>query len=141
MSFYYYAVPVAIIGGYFLMKRKKTIPPLPLSDTIYMIDQNLDHLTSIFDIISPKANAFDQPYNVCNHIEDIPEDTTIKVVLSTNGGSLMNCEKILKKLLKHKGGHIAYIQKECFSAGTIIALGAKEIVMNNDSYLGKIDPQ
>ena len=51
------------------------------------------------------------------------------------------CEKILKKLMKHPAGYTAYIRNECFSAGTIIALGAREIVMTEDSYLGKIDPQ
>jgi len=50
-------------------------------------------------------------------------------------------EKILKRLKKHPAGYTAYIKYECFSAGTMLALGAKEIVMSDNSYLGKIDPQ
>lgn len=118
-------------------KQKKEAP----KDIIYLVDQNIDHLFSVMDIISPKADAFDKPFQLCQQISQVPDDTHIKIIIQTHGGSLTNCEKILKKLLKHPGGYTAYIKNECFSSGTIIALGAKEIIMTDDSYLGKIDPQ
>lgn len=122
----------------FQKKRKEKETP---KNIIYLVDQNIDHLFSIMDIISPKADAFDTPFQLCRKISQVPADMHIKVIIQTHGGSLTNCEKILKKLLKHPGGYTAYIKNECFSAGTIIALGAKEIIMTDDSYLGKIDPQ
>ena len=54
---------------------------------------------------------------------------------------LTECELILKKLKNHSAGYIVYIQDYCFSAGTILALGANEIHMKKGSYLSKIDPQ
>jgi hypothetical protein len=107
---------------------------------IYMID-TVDHLTSIKDVFSPTANAFDQPFYVSELIQKVPKNVHIKLVICTRGGDLTNCEKILNQLQKHPAGYTAYIKNECFSAGTILALGAKEIIMTEDSYLGKIDPQ
>lgn len=117
-----------------LLKREK-------KGILNLIDSNVDHLFSVKDLIAPKADAFDKPIEFCKKIKKINQDIPIKLIISTRGGSLTSCEKILKQLKKHKSGYIAYIKNECFSAGTLIALGAKEIVMKEDSYLGKIDPQ
>lgn len=109
---------------------------------LYMIDRDIDGAESfIKKLFKDNKDAFGQPSLLCDLIDKVPQDKEINVVLTTNGGGVVGCEKILKKLLKHKAGYKAYIRNECFSAGTVIALGAKEIIMNNDSYLGKIDPQ
>jgi len=111
-------------------------------NAIFMIDSDIDHSKSVIaELFSSKTDAFSRPSIICNYIDSIPEDETIKIVINTSGGALCHLEKILKKLLKHKAGYIVYIKNECYSAGAMLALGAKEIVMNNDSYLGKIDPQ
>lgn len=147
MSLVYYVlgnfvvITITLIGVYLASRWTHKKSPNTPTDTIYLIDQNIDHLFSLMDLIRPKADAFDQPFSLCRRIGKINPETHIKIVISTNGGSLTNCEKILKKLMKHPAGYTAYIKDECFSAGTIIALGAKEIVMTEDSYLGKIDPQ
>jgi len=108
---------------------------------IYLLDESIDHKFSLVDLITPKTDAFDKPQKICNMIKHVNKDTEIKLVINTSGGSLFSCHKILDKLLNHTSGYIAYIKNESMSAGTIIALGAKEIVMDDDSYLGKIDPQ
>lgn len=116
--------------------------PKTINNEIYMIDKDIDQSESIIKkIFSDNNDAFSKPSKICEIIDKIPQDQEIKVILTTNGGSVVGCEKILKKLLKHESGYKAYIRNESFSAGTIIALGAKEIIMNNDSYIGKIDPQ
>lgn len=123
-------------------KREKANNNKKTSDGIIRLaDSNIDHLFSLFDLIKPNPDAFDKPFEVCKLITQVPEDVVIKLIISTKGGAIVNCEKILRQLKKRKSGYIAYIKYECFSAGTIIALGAKEIVMNDDSFLGKIDPQ
>lgn len=111
------------------------------ADVLRLIDNGIDRLWSVMDLISPKPNAFDKPQEICNFIKSAPQDIPIKLIIQTRGGDLSACEKMLKKLLRHPKGYIAYIRNECFSAGTILALGAQEIVMTEDSYLGKIDPQ
>jgi hypothetical protein len=119
----------------------KVTPFDPKNGIIYLCDQNVDHLTSLKDFITPQADAFDKPFELCNNISQIDENTHIKIVIFTKGGALTSCEKILKCLKAHKAGYTAYIKHESFSAGALIALGAKEIVMKANSYLGKIDPQ
>ncbi|QKF94575.1 peptidase S49 serine-peptidase [Fadolivirus algeromassiliense] len=135
----------AVVGLYlfsklFGSKKKPTLADLDPS-IIYLVDEKLDHVFSLKDLVAPKINAFDKPFEVCKKIDAVPKDQHIKLILCTNGGALSSCEKILKKLKSHPAGYTAYIKNECFSAGTILALGAKEIVMKSDSYLGKIDPQ
>ena len=111
------------------------------NNILYMIDGDLDDTSGFFKKLFKSENsAFSKPNLLCNMVDEIPEDVHIKIILTTHGGALCYCDKILRKLLKHKGGYSVYIRNECYSAGAIIALGADEIIMNDDSYLGKIDP-
>lgn len=143
---YFISLFVGAGGGMYLYSKlfgssKKTPLHLPTDGILYLVDGKLDHLFSVTDLISPTADAFDKPFEFCKYIDLVPKDQHIKLVICTKGGSLSSLEKILKKLKKHPAGYTAYIKNECFSAGAMVALGAKEIVMNGDSYLGKIDPQ
>lgn len=113
----------------------------PNKGIIYLVDESIDQKFSVMDIVTPKTDAFDKPQKINNMIKNVPSSIPIKLVINTSGGNLFACHKILDKLTQHASGYIAYIRNESMSAGTIIALGAKEIVMNDDSYLGKIDPQ
>ena len=145
MWLYIITLFTGLVGGVYLYRKffgekKKTHIQDPKNGTLYMVDK-LDHLFSVGDLISPQADGFDKPFEICDYIGQIPEDKHIKLVLCTKGGALSSLEKILKRLKKHPAGYTAYIKYECFSAGTMLALGAKEIVMSDNSYLGKIDPQ
>lgn len=140
----YLLLPIIGYFGYRMVKNyySPTImaPKIP-PEVIRLIDASLDHKESIMDAFAPKMDAFDKPFEICERIRKVPPDMKIKLVLCTKGGSLFSCEKILRQLRKHPAGYTAYIRYESFSAGTILALGASEIVMGEDSYLGKIDPQ
>lgn len=113
----------------------------PSKGLIYLVDESIDKKVSVMDIVAPTTDAFDKPQKINNMIKKVDPNTTIKLVINTAGGNLFACHKILDKLTQHPAGYVAYIRNESMSAGTIIALGAKEIVMCDDSYLGKIDPQ
>lgn len=137
---------VGVTSGMYIYSKlfgtsKKQHVHLPTTGILYLVDGKLDHLFSVSDLISPTADAFDKPFEFCKYIDLVPKDQHIKLVICTKGGALSSLEKILKKLKKHPAGYTAYIKNECFSAGAMIALGAKEIVMNDDSYLGKVDVQ
>lgn len=110
-------------------------------NVLYLIDGNLDKKFTLMDLILPKYDAFDKPQEVCDKILKMDKSKMINLILTTNGGDLPNCEKILKALKKHKPGYRVYVRNECYSGGTLIALGANEIVMNDRSYLAKVDPQ
>lgn len=108
---------------------------------IYLIDGDIDKKFTLKELILPTFAAFEKPFKTCADIKKVPADIPIKLIISTKGGDLQNCEKILKTLKHHKAGYIAYICGECYSAGAILALGAKEIVMGRLSFIGKMDPQ
>src|SRR3972149_7425629 len=93
-------------------------------NTIYLVDADIDGNESIFKkIITSSKDAFSRPSIVCKLIDSVPDNEEINIVINTRGGALVNCEKILKKLLHHTAGYKVYIRNECYSAGAIIALG------------------
>lgn len=108
---------------------------------IVLIDRDMDTKFNVQSLANPIYNAFDKPYETCLLIDKVDSNVPIKLILATKGGEVINCEKIVKKLKQHPAGYSAYIAGECYSAGAVLALGAKEIVMGQNSYLGKIDPQ
>ncbi len=110
--------------------------------TIFLIDGDIDGSRSLLKmVIKDEDSAFSHPSEVVGLIRKIPDHQTIRLVVNTKGGDLVNIEKILRVLLKHPTGYVVYVKSECYSAGALLTLGAKEIVMTDNSFLGKIDPQ
>ena len=114
------------------------------SYTIFLVDNDgkMDDTSSIVSKAFSSSNcAFSRPKMICDYIENVPKDHEIPIVITTKGGELYALEKIIKKLKQHPAGYRVYIKEECYSAGAIVALGANKIIMRENSYLGKIDPQ
>ena len=109
--------------------------------TVYIVDDDKEGSSVLSQLVTSSNGALSKPRAFCEVLDRIPDDKVLRVVINTDGGALSNCEKILKRLAKRKNGYVAYIRETAYSAGALIALGAKEIVMNSDSYIGKIDPQ
>lgn len=81
-------------------------------------------------------NAFMQ--TVCG----LDRSKGLDLILHTPGGSLAATESIVYYLRKMFGNDIrAIVPQIAMSAGTMIALATKEIVMGKESNLGPIDPQ
>ena len=70
-----------------------------------------------------------------------PEDMPVDVVLHTPGGLVLTAEQIAEALRRHKGRVTVFVPHYAMSGGTLIALGADEIVMDPDAVLGPVDPQ
>jgi hypothetical protein len=73
-------------------------------------------------------------------IHQVPARVQIKLVVSSVGGYYNPCFHLVRHLQKHPAGYVVYVYDQCLSAGTFMALGAREIVMDSYSRLGKIDP-
>ena len=128
---------IVIFVGIRIKHKTHTKTSRPIDPSIiYIIDEQL--IEGRCDLV---GSAFDHLIEICQKIDQAPKDQPIKLILSTGGGKIALCLILLKKLKTHPTGYLAYIHHGCFSAGTILALGATTIYMNNDSYLGKIDPQ
>ncbi|BBL83336.1 hypothetical protein TthAA220_21200 (plasmid) [Thermus thermophilus] len=65
----------------------------------------------------------------------------IDLILHTPGGLVLAAEQIALALLKHPAKVTVFVPHYAMSGGTLIALAADEIVMDENAVLGPIDPQ
>ena|SRR3990167_2291327 len=111
-------------------------------NVFYMIDGDIDGSSSfLVNLVKSQDGAFSKPSLLCTLFDKVPKDKVISIVMNTKGGALCHLDKIMRKLKSHTAGYIVYVKNDCYSAGALLCLGAKEIVMNQDSCIGKIDPQ
>jgi len=68
-------------------------------------------------------------------------DVPIDIVLHTPGGLLLAALQIARAVKRHRGRVTAFVPHYAMSGGTLIALAADEIVMDEHAALGPIDPQ
>jgi ClpP class serine protease len=73
------------------------------------------------------------------HMTD-PE-VPIDLVLHTPGGLVLAAEQIAHALQKHPARVTVFVPHYAMSGGTLIALAADEIVMDENAVLGPVDPQ
>src|SRR5512143_1505812 len=65
----------------------------------------------------------------------------IDLVLHTPGGLVLATEQIAMALCRHPGKVTVFIPHYAMSGGTLLALAADEIVMDENAVLGPVDPQ
>ena len=70
-----------------------------------------------------------------------PRDTPIDLLLHTPGGLVLASEQIAYALRAHPGKVTVLVPHYAMSGGTLLALAADEIVMDEAAVLGPVDPQ
>lgn len=70
-----------------------------------------------------------------------PGDMPIDIILHTPGGLVLAAEQIARALKNHPAQVTAIIPQYAMSGGTMIALAADEIMLDENAVLGPIDPQ
>jgi len=65
----------------------------------------------------------------------------IDIILHTPGGLVLASEQIANALSKRKGKVTVFVPHYAMSGGTMIALSADEVVMDDNAVLGPVDPQ
>jgi ClpP class serine protease len=70
-----------------------------------------------------------------------PEDMPIDIILHTPGGLVLAAEQIAHALIRHQAPVTVFIPHYAMSGGTLIALAADEIAMDENAVLGPVDPQ
>ncbi|HWP47120.1 MAG TPA: ATP-dependent Clp protease proteolytic subunit [Candidatus Limnocylindrales bacterium] len=68
-------------------------------------------------------------------------DVPIDLIIHTPGGLVLAAEQIAYALQQHPAKVTAFVPHYAMSGGTLIALAADEIVMDNNAVLGPVDPQ
>lgn len=69
------------------------------------------------------------------------KDCPIDLILHTPGGLVLASEQIAEALLRHEGKVTVFVPHYAMSGGTLIALAADELVMDQNAVLGPLDPQ
>lgn len=70
-----------------------------------------------------------------------PDDVPIDIVLHTPGGLVLASEQIAYAIKKHPAKVTVFVPHYAMSGGTLLALAADEIVMDENAVLGPVDPQ
>jgi ClpP class serine protease len=68
-------------------------------------------------------------------------DVPIDLILHTPGGLVLASEQIANALSRHPAKVTVFVPHYAMSGGTLIALAANEIVMDENAVLGPVDPQ
>jgi ClpP class serine protease len=78
---------------------------------------------------------------VLRAIRQTPPDSPIDLLLHTPGGLVLASEQIANAVRAHAGKVTVLVPHYAMSGGTLIALAADEIVMDEAAVLGPVDPQ
>jgi ClpP class serine protease len=68
-------------------------------------------------------------------------DKPIDLVLHTPGGLVIAAEQIARVLHAHKAGVTVIVPQYAMSGGTVLAMAADQIIMDENAMLGPVDPQ
>ncbi len=69
------------------------------------------------------------------------KEVPIDLILHTPGGLVLASEQIAEALLRHPGKVTVFVPHYAMSGGTLVALAADEVVMDDNAVLGPLDPQ
>lgn len=78
---------------------------------------------------------------VLRAIRSTPPDVPIDLILHTPGGLVLASEQIARALQKHPARTAVFVPHYAMSGGTMIALAANELWMDEHAVVGPIDPQ
>jgi ClpP class serine protease len=70
-----------------------------------------------------------------------PSNVPIDLVLHTPGGLVLATEQIARALIRHDAKVTVFVPHYAMSGGTMLAMAADEIVMDENAVLGPVDPQ
>ena len=69
------------------------------------------------------------------------DNVPIDLILHTPGGLVLASEQIANALQRHPSKVTVFVPHYAMSGGTLIALAANEVVMDDNAVLGPVDPQ
>lgn len=76
----------------------------------------------------------------CEHLDKIGDTEKISLFLYTNGGNTLTAWSLVNLIRSFCKNFEVIIPANCFSSGTLISLGADNLVMTKQASLGPIDP-
>lgn len=96
---------------------------------------------SILGIPLARFITIEDSERILRAIHLTPDDMPIDLILHTPGGLVLAAQQIAAALTRHKARVTVFVPHYAMSGGTLIALAADEIAMNENAVLGPVDPQ
>jgi ClpP class serine protease len=96
---------------------------------------------SVFGIPIARFIDINDSEEILRVIRLTPPGLPIDIILHTPGGLVLATEQIARALKNHPAKVTAIIPHYAMSGGTMIALAANEITMDDNAVLGPVDPQ
>lgn len=100
-----------------------------------------EETVSLFGVPVSKYIDIDDAEAILRAIRLTPADKGIDLIVHTPGGLVLAASQIAHAIQKHKGKVTVFVPHYAMSGGTLIALAAREIVMDPNAVLGPVDPQ
>ncbi|WP_315874689.1 SDH family Clp fold serine proteinase [Thermocoleostomius sinensis] len=96
---------------------------------------------SLFGIPLSRYISIEDSEQVLRAIRLTPADVPIDLILHTPGGLVLATEQIARALVRHRAKVTVFVPHYAMSGGTMLAMAADEIVMDENAVLGPVDPQ
>lgn len=96
---------------------------------------------SFFGVPLTKYINIEDSEQILRAIRLTPPDMPIDLLLHTPGGLVLAAEQIAHAIRKHPAKTTVFVPHYSMSGGTLIALAADEIIMDENAILGPTDPQ
>ncbi|NJO71655.1 MAG: hypothetical protein HC825_08130, partial [Oscillatoriales cyanobacterium RM1_1_9] len=96
---------------------------------------------SLFGIPLSRYISIEDSEQILRAIRLTPPDVPIDLILHTPGGLVLATEQIARALIRHHAKVTVFVPHYAMSGGTMLALAADEIVMDENAVLGPVDPQ
>lgn len=121
---------IAAIQAFERKRQGRTILLIHRQESISLLGIPLSRYISIED-----------SEQVLRAIRLTPPEVPIDLILHTPGGLVLATEQIAKALVRHRAKVTVFVPHYAMSGGTMLAMAADEIVMDENAVLGPVDPQ
>jgi ClpP class serine protease len=98
-------------------------------------------LMSLLGFLFSRHITIEDSEQILRAIRLTPEDTPIDLIVHTPGGLVLAAEQIARAIKAHKARTTVLVPHYAMSGGTMLALAADEIIMDENAVLGPVDPQ
>ncbi len=96
---------------------------------------------SLFGIPLRRFINIEDSEQILRAIRLTPDDMPIDIILHTPGGLVLASEQIAHAIRRHPAKVTVFVPHYAMSGGTLIAMAADQIVMDENAVLGPVDPQ
>lgn len=96
---------------------------------------------SVLGFLFARHITIEDSEQVLRAIRLTPPDLPIDLIVHTPGGLVLAAEQIARAIKGHRGRTTVFVPHYAMSGGTLLALAADRIVIDENAVLGPVDPQ